>query len=73
MCVDCLFLLLVSFCFVDKSFEMCDSLGLALLPEESSSDGESGEETNFSLGLHDVSTSQHNSTMFSIEFEPSGQ
>ncbi len=66
------FLLLVGFCFVDKSFEMCDSPGLALLPEESSSDGESGEEMNFSLGLHDVSTSQHDSTMFSIEFEPSG-
>ncbi len=66
------FLLLVGFGFVDNSLKMCDSPGLALVAEESSSDGETGEETNFSLGLHDVLTSQHDSTMFSIEFEPSG-
>ena len=66
-------LILVSFSCVVKSVEMCDLPGLALLREGSSSDDDSDEETNFSLGMQDASCSQHDSTMFSIEFEPSGR
>ncbi len=73
MCAVFFCLILVSFLCVVKSVEMYNSPGLALLREGSSSDNDSDEEMNFSLGMQDASCSQHDSTMFSIEFEPSGR
>ncbi len=39
----------------------------------SSSDDDTEEESNFLLGHGSVQSSQHDTTMFNIEFEPSGR
>ncbi len=39
----------------------------------SSSDNDTEEESNFSLGHGSIQLSQHDTTMFNIDFEPSGR